>query len=167
MSKITYTKDGKVLERKGEFYTADSCYTTPKSLVASLRSHGDMHNDPMFAMLEGDVDELTNKPRRFFDHLLSIVEYKRDHDRDIKKGNHKEYWTHLIEGCELWLSAVNNGLYGEVLHYAQKEGGPEPYTYADLVNELLGDNCYEFESPAQARKELQKRGILRENTNAR
>lgn len=111
MSKIEYTNGDKVKERKGEFFTADSCYTTPKSIHTM-----DIYNDPMFAALEGNVDELMNKPRRFFDHLLSIMEYKRD---NAKSKGEQEKYEYLIMGCELWLSAVNNGVFGEVLKYAE------------------------------------------------
>lgn len=114
MSKIVYTKYGKVKSRTGEFYgDVGSCYTTPGNVHTN-----DMYKDPLFAALEGDVDELMNKPRRFFDHLLSIMEYKRDHDPLIDKGNRREYWEHMIRGCEMWLSAVNNGLYGQVIKLA-------------------------------------------------
>lgn len=114
MSKITYTKDDKVVKREGEFYEVDSCYTTPRSVHTA-----DSFNDPIFAALALDVDELMNKPRRFFDHLLSVIEYQRDNDPIIDQGNHRERWQHLIEGCEIWLSAVNNGLYGEVVRLAE------------------------------------------------
>jgi hypothetical protein len=126
MSKIKYDKEGKVLERKGEYFAVSSCYTTPKSVHVS-----EMYNDPLFAALEGDVDELTNKPRRFFDHLLSIMEYKRDNDPMINKGNHRAYYDEIIRGCELWSSAIDNGLYGEVLRLAE----PTTKKGEDLIKE--------------------------------
>lgn len=88
MSKIEYSGDNGVISRKGEFFeNVGSCYTTPRSVRKS-----DTYNDPLFAALEGDVDELTNKPRRFFDHLLSILEYKRDNDPMIDKDEQKFYF---------------------------------------------------------------------------
>lgn len=159
MSRITYTKDNKVTKRQGEFYEVDSCYTTPRSIRPHPR-----FNDLLFAGLESDVDELTNKPRRFFDHLLSVMEYKRDNDPLLDKGNHREYWQGIIKGCELWLSAVNNGVYGEVLQYAQKVGDAEPpITNADVIAELLGNEWrlahgYEY-TPAEALSELTDRGL--------
>lgn len=114
MSRIIYSEDDKVIKRNGEYFEVDSCYTTPRSVHTI-----DIYNDPIFAALEVDMDELINKPRRFFDHLLSIMEYKRDNDPDIDKGNRREYYEYMILGCELWLSAVNNGLYSEVLKLAQ------------------------------------------------
>lgn len=154
MSNITYTADDKVLERKGEFYQVDSCYTTPRSLDRSQAEYK-YKPDVIMSNLYNDVDELTNKPRRFFDHLLSIVEYKRDHDPDIDKGNHREYWQHLIEGAELWLSAVNNGVYGEVLLYAQKVDGTEPVTWFDVAYELIGNDAFSM-TPAEALAKVKK-----------
>lgn len=122
MSNIKYTDDDKVLDRSGEFYAVGSCYTTPRSLPESVEAYPDKP-DPIFQKLWGDVDELTNKPRRFFDHLLSIIEYNRDHDPDIDKGNRREYWAELIEGAEMWLSAVENGLFGEVIKLAEPVPG--------------------------------------------
>ena len=107
MSKITYTKTDEVIKRQGEFYEVHSCYTTPRS-IHPIKDY----NDPLFAALELDVDELTNKPRRFFDHLLSIIEYKAAHgDRQAEA---------CIEGCEMWLSAADNGLLGCVERLAEK-----------------------------------------------
>lgn len=111
MSKIEYTNDNKVISRRGEFYGGvDSCHTTPRSLKVN-----EIFNDPIFTTIEIDLDELMNKPRRFFDRLLSIAEYKRE----AAPEHHREYWNHIIRGCELWLSAVNNGLYEQAILLAE------------------------------------------------
>lgn len=124
MSKIKYTKSDKVVERKGEYYSTDTCYTTPHSIGKATTDEWMWRADRLvFWQLFGDVDELTNKPRRFFDHMLSLVEYMRDNDPMLDEGNHRAYWNDLVEGCELWLSAVNNGLYGEVLRLAERVDG--------------------------------------------
>jgi hypothetical protein len=119
MSIIEYTKDDMVTLRTGEFYPISSCYTTPHSLDRSQKEYN-YEPDIIVSNLFNDIDELMNKPRRFFDHLLSIVEYKRDHDQDIDLGNHREYWNEMIKGCELWLCAVENGLYGEAIRLADE-----------------------------------------------
>lgn len=130
MSKIKYNKAGQLVSRKGEFYeSVGSSYTTPQSVHKNP-----MYKDSIFAALEGDVDELMNKPRRFFDHLLSILEYQREHDPKINVGNHKEYWNNLIAGAEMWLSAVNHGLFLEVIRLSDpktKEGKELKADYKD------------------------------------
>lgn len=124
MSKITYTEDDKVMKRQGEYFEVDSCYTTPKSIAKTTNESWQYKADSLvFFQLFSDVDELMNKPRRFFDHMLSLIEFMRDNDVMIDTGNRREYWAHLIKGAELWLSAVNNGLYGEVLKLAEHVDG--------------------------------------------
>lgn len=120
MSKIVYTKDDSVLSRDGEFYKVGSCYSTPRHIGQSTVDEINYKADALiFWTLFSDVDELTNKPRRFFDHMLSLVEYLRDNDVMIEKGNRKQYWQEMIKGCEMWLSAVENGLYEEVEKLAE------------------------------------------------
>lgn len=120
MSKIKYTKDDQVSERKGEFFKIGSCYSTPRGIGKTTNDAWQYKAEHLvFFQLFGDVDELLNKPRRFFDHMLSLVEYMRDSDPLINEGNRREYWESLIEGCELWLSAVENGLFHEVLKLAE------------------------------------------------
>jgi len=120
MSKITYSDDNKVVSRDGEYYTVDSCYTTPRSIAGTTNEQWQYKSEALvFFQLFSDVDELKYKPRRFFDHMLSLVEYMRDNDPMIDKGNHREAWQNLVEGCEMWLSAVNNGLYAEVERLAE------------------------------------------------
>lgn len=109
MSKVV-TSD-KYVERTGEFYAVSSTYGVPIEKR--------MHHADMWKMIEGDVGELQNKPRRFFDTLLTAIEHQRDTDPDIDKGNHREYWDYMIRGCEMWLSAVENGIYGEVVRLAE------------------------------------------------
>jgi hypothetical protein len=128
MSKIKYTKDDKVSERKGEFFKIGSCYTTPRSIHPIPKDKkGYGYDDPLFAALELDVDELMNKPRRFFDHLLSIMEAK------AAAGDKRA--AYCIEGCEMWLSAVENGLTGEVYKLAERTDGKvwdeEKYEWVD------------------------------------
>jgi sarcosine oxidase delta subunit len=121
MSKIEYTKDDKVVNRQGEFYEIGSCYMTPRHIAKTTNEEWHYKADALvFFQLFADVDELTNKPRRFFDHMLSLVEYMRDNDPMLDVGNHREYWDSMIKGCEMWLSAVENGLYGEVEKLATK-----------------------------------------------
>lgn len=121
MSKIKYTDDDKVLKRKGEFYNIESCYKTPRSIANVTNDSWQYKADALvFFQLFSDVGELTNKPRRFFDHMLSLVEFMRDSDPMIDKGNRREYWQELVKGCEMWLSAVENGLYDEVEKLAKK-----------------------------------------------
>lgn len=138
MSKIKYNKDDKVESRKGEYYEIGSCYTTPRGIAKTPNSAWQYKAEALvFFQLFSDVDELKNKPRRFFDHMLSLVEYMRDNDPMIDKGNHREYWQHLVEGCEMWLSAVENGLYDEVERLAQphnKEKGQGLWQPGDLAN---------------------------------
>lgn len=120
MSKIEYDEHNKVVRRDGEYYEVDSSYTTPRSI--GIKTNDDWQfraENLVFWQLFSDVDELMNKPRRFFDHMLSLVEYMRANDVMIDEGNHREYWDNLVKGCEMWLSAVNNGLYGEVERLAQ------------------------------------------------
>lgn len=126
MSKIKYTKEDKVKSRDGEFYEIGSCYTTPRHIGKKTVNEWHYRADSLvFHQLFGDVDELMDKPRRFFDHMLSLVEYMRDNDPMIDKGNQRQYWQHMIEGCEMWLSAVENGLYSEVERLAEKKDTPD------------------------------------------
>ena len=98
MSKPIMADDGKhVLDRNGEFYKISSTYHLPTDT--------NMKRTP-WHKLKIDIDELQNKPRRFFDTLLSLVEAQ-----DLKQGE-RDY---LVRGCEMWLSAVENGLYAEVI----------------------------------------------------
>ena len=113
MSKPILTKDGKyVASRNGEFYVISSTYSTPAFNRTGLDS---------WEKIDVDIDELMGKPRRFFDTLLSIVETKRANDPHYggNKGNATEYWDTLVRGCELWLSAVENGLMEEVIKLAE------------------------------------------------
>jgi len=94
--------------RTGEFYEVSSTYGL-----------GDKINKDKWKLILGDIDELQNKPRRFFDMLLTIIEHERDNDPRINEGNHQEYWNYLISGCEMWLSAVENGVYYDVIRLAE------------------------------------------------
>jgi phage tail protein X len=114
MSKIKYTDDDKVIERKGEFFEISSCYATPRSVETSMKDYGDNYSN-RYKLIDCDVDELLGKPRRFFDKLLSIVEAERE-----ANPGHSAYYGELIKGCEMWLSAVENGLYGEVEKLAEE-----------------------------------------------
>lgn len=110
MSKPILNDEGRVLDRNGEFYKISSCYSLP--------TDPGMKRTPWKKFMV-DVDELQNKPRRFFDNMLSLIEAQRDNDALIDEGNHREYWDYLVRGCEMWLSAVENGLYGDVIRLAE------------------------------------------------
>lgn len=121
MSAIIYDKNLKVIMRTGEYYEVGSCYKTPRHIgITTIDQFEYMTDKLIFFRLFSDVDELTNKPRRFFDHMLSLVEYMRDKDPMLDVGNRREYWNNMVEGCEMWLSAVERGLYGEVQKLAIK-----------------------------------------------
>lgn len=99
VSKPIMHADGRHVEsRNGEFYEISSTYRLP--------TDSGMKRTPWKKIMV-DVDELQNKPRRFFDTLLSLVEAQ-----DIKNSEARDY---LVRGCEMWLSAVENGLFYEVV----------------------------------------------------
>lgn len=115
MSKFNYTKGADTVDsRVGEFYEVSSTYRTTRSLPKSIEDYP--HNNKFFTHLEADVDELLNKPRRFFDTLLTAIECTREADPMAK--DREEHYNHLIKGAEMWLSAVENGLYCEVMKLA-------------------------------------------------
>jgi hypothetical protein len=119
MSKIEYSEDDKVIKRTGEFYPISSCYTTPRVIGKTTTDEWMYKAEHLvFWQLFSDVDELTNKPRRFFDHMLSLVEYMREQDPMVTE--HEEDWAHLIKGCELWLCAVDQGLYGDAIRLSNR-----------------------------------------------
>lgn len=119
MSKIKYTRGNKVKSRDGEHFEISSCYTTPRHIASTRNDDWQYKADSLvFFQLFSDVDELQNKPRRFFDHMLSLVEYMRDNDVMIDEGNRRQYWDEMVKGCEMWLSAVENGLYEKVIKLA-------------------------------------------------
>jgi len=111
MSVVTvHSKEGErtTYSRTGEFYTLGSTYGL-----------GERSNKDPWQILLGDVDELQNKPRRFFDTLLTLIEKERNNDHMIDVGNHREYWDYLVQGCEQWLSAVESGVYHDVIERAE------------------------------------------------
>lgn len=119
MSKPIMHEDGKhVIDRNGEFFNVRSTY--------SLAHDPGMRRTPWNKLMV-DVDELQNKPRRFFDTLLSIIETQRDIDPLLDSGNRREYWDYLVKGCEMWLSAVENGLYMHVERLAEPKSEADKY----------------------------------------
>lgn len=120
MSKIEYTgKDDLVKKRSGEFFEITSCYATPRQIAKVTNAEWHYKADALvFFQLFADVDELNDgKPRRFFDHMLSLIEFMRENDPLARE--HTGYWDHMVKGCEMWLSAVENGLYDEVIKLAE------------------------------------------------
>jgi len=96
-------------------------------------TYGSESDEPPFEQLMFDVNELINKPRRFFDTLRIVVAQNA-------KPKQREF---LLECVDLWASAINQGVFEDVLKRARRKPGAT--CQIDYLNEEVSDKPYEYE----------------------
>lgn len=103
-----------------------------KFVISSTYGTESPLQEPFDALLN-DVDELANKPRRFFDTLRILVSQNAT-------PKEREY---LLECVDLWASAVETGVFEDVLKHALRK--PDAKCLNDFLNTEVSDKPYDYE----------------------